>query len=490
MTHLFIFVTEIALLASMPLASDLIADAYCRPNNYHMTVKVFLARFLGLASNKELHFVKMFAQIGDKVTNDFKEINSPAMNSSLRVAYLDVALALVNHESGISWLLQKEVWKDVMALCSQKMTVFVVRKVYEFVSKFLWQLNDMGDEPNIYLVLSHILEPIGQIDIINVLSVSDDHEEEICKRLDPLCHMLLAIFSDPRMSKTSTIVNKLITEFFVPNHFSILINRLRNEETIGMLMKIVFWVTFAKIFQSKPLIPGAVYTKDDFLEINAYFFNTLQFLLKRRNVKMILNFCNACSMVWNVAWQGQKPVLSEDSKKLDVQNQILFINKVPLLAYLFLGRSVTEMLSEERLNNYISTILTSSSEHTARAAYGLRDLMCDSNVLETVMLSVKMLTCMKSHFSDEQANLVFQGLFFILKDYIPVDEQGRLKENESFSDNPEKITVMTYVMEIVLSLVKDYNINWKESLEILCLYSVVHYILGRPNLPPKVSYYF
>ncbi|XP_013199864.1 uncharacterized protein LOC106142595 [Amyelois transitella] len=476
---------EIAQLATMPLMSDLIADSLSRSENYHISVKVFLTRLLGLASRKELHFAKMFALIGDNVAKNFKEIHSPSMNASLRVAFLEVALSLVRHFSGMMWLIRTGVWKDILMLVNEKRTVFVVRQVYQFVAKFMWALNDFGDVNNINIALTFILAPIQDIGLVNLNILSDENEIEICKKIEPMCHMLLAICSEKdRIRTASKLMNCLISECFIITNIGMFFGRLRSEETILMCAKIIFWATLSSIFQLKPLEEGVTYTQEDFLGLNAFYFNTLRFLIQRRNTKLVLEFCSACNMIWNMVWQNQKPFMNENDKKLEMQTQILFICVVPLMIWITMGRTTTEIMEEEIIVMHMKNIVNNIySEHTMRAAYGIRDLMTETDVMSTVMQTVKMLTCLKTHLTDEQANIMFQSLFFVIKDYDPLKVTE--SDGEGYSECSEKIVVMCHVMEIILSLVKNYNITWNESLEVLCLYGVVHGILKKPNLPPK-----
>lgn len=473
----------------MPLVSDLIAENMSKCENCHISVKVFLTRLLGIASANELHFVKMFAHVEDSVIKSFKDINSSSMNASQRVAFLEVALSLIKHCSGRMWLLRTEVWKDIFMLVKEKRTVFVVRQVYQFVAKFMWALNDVGDVANINVALSFILAPIQEIGIVNLCAMNDEFEAEICKKVEPMCHMLLAIFSEKDRIRTSNkLINCLISECFIITNIGMYVNVIRSEETVLMSAKIVFWALLGNIFQLKPVVDGVVYTQEDFLGLNAFYFNTLKFFIQRRNTKLVLDFCNACNMIWNIAWQDQKPVMSDKDKKSEMQSQILFICVVPLLIWITMGKSSIEMMKEEIIATHMLDVMNNTySEHTMRAAYGLRDLMYETDVMGTVMQTVKMLTCLQTHLTDEQANIMFQSLFFVLKDYNPNKGVSQNSRMEEYTESAEKVIVMCHIMEIILSLVTHYNINWNESLEVLCLYGVVHCILKGPNLPPKVS---
>ncbi|XP_059051549.1 uncharacterized protein LOC131846300 [Achroia grisella] len=475
---------EISQLASMPLLSDLLADALGHSETYHITIKVFLVRLLAKGSYQELHFSKMFSQQGHIIAKGFKEIQSPTMNSSLRVAYLEVASSMVKHNSGISWLLESGIWKEILSLCNERRTVFVVRLMHKFAAKFIWKLNDMGDAANLNQVISFLLKPMEELDLINPESVTREQEKVICKVIDPILQILLAVYSEENRIINRNILMKMFeTEFCLTKYMSIYFDRIRNEETTLMLIRIIFWCMLAKIFSSKPLEQGVVYNKEDFLELTVMYCNTLQFLIKRRNAKLVLDYCTACNVIWCSTWQNRKCVWQSDVLKVELQNQMLIISVTPLLVYIARGRNISEMMSES-LNTYIATLLNTSNEHTARAAYAFRELIEDMDTINIVTQTAKRLTCLKNHLNDDQANIMFQALFFVLKDYDPTN-LCKLKEEECYGENQERVVIMAYIMEAVLFLVKHYSINWHESLEIICLYTIVNNILKRTDLPFK-----
>ncbi|KAM3959213.1 uncharacterized protein ACR2FA_006752 [Aphomia sociella] len=477
---------EISMLATMPLLSDLLADALGRSEKLHITVNVFLMRMLARCSQQELHFSKMFAQQGRIISKGFKEILSPSMNPSLRVAYLEVALSLVTHNSGISWLLETGIWKDILSLCNDMRTVFVVRLMHKFAAKFLWKLNDLGDEANINQVVSFILKPIEETDLIHVESLTREQEKAVCKKIDPMLQTLLAIFSEENRISHRNILNKIFdADYFLSKYMLIFFDRIRNEETTLMLTRLVFLCMLAKIFMTKPLEQDVIYNKEDFLELTVAYYNTLHFLIKRRNSKLVLDYCTACNVIWCNMWQDRYNVWQSNILKMEIQNQILVLSITPLLVYVFLGKNVSEMLLNERLSTYVATLLNSTNEHTARAAYAFRELIEEMDTMNIVTQTAKRLTCLKNYLNDDQANILFQALFFVLKDYDPTDNSGELRNEECYGENQERVVIMTYIMESVLFLVKNYSINWHESLEIICLYTVVNNILRRPNLPPK-----
>ncbi|XP_023944565.2 uncharacterized protein LOC112050516 [Bicyclus anynana] len=478
---------EVSHLRTWPCLADLIIEALNHAGHYHNTVKVFLIRILGVVAQGEVNFAKIFPKKGDEIAKAFSEINSQTMDSSLRVAYLEVALALVNHNSGVCWLLESGAWMEILKLCNEKRTVFVVRQTYKFASSFLWKLNNMGDEANVKLVLLYVMSPVTDVDLIRIDSMTSEEEDLHCKTFEPMLQILLAVVSNEHYIKTNNIVIEFILkDAKVPTYLYIMLDRLRREDVSMLITKCLFWLSIGKIFLAKPLTSNIKYDREDFIELTVTYFNTIQHLIQRRCTTTIFDYCNACNLIWGLVWKNEKSVTWEhDGKKVEFQKQLLVICLVPSLVYITLGQN-TSLTSCDRVNDYIFKVMNSTCEHTARTAYALRDLMLQLDTQSVTLQSVKRLTCLKDHLNDDQANLVFQALFYVLKEYDPIDEHGDMKQEViNAEDDQEKVLVMTYVLDTLLSLVKNYNINWKESLEIICLHTVVYNILKRSNLSCK-----
>lgn len=475
------FVSEIAFLETVPLISDLIIESFSCKDNSHTSVKVFLTRMLALASVKELHFAKIFAKNGENVLIEFKAMNT-ATSPSLRVAYMELALALAQHDSGVAWLLQTGIWREVLDLCYEKQTVFVVRQTYKFAAKFLWRINDMGDDANVKLVIDHIMKPVRQIEFLKLDSVSSEEEEQILKIVEPMLQMLLLILTEShRIEQPSLIINNFQQQSVI-SHMYIMFDRMRKEDTIILITRIKFWLILAKIFSLKPFTPDVVYGAQDLLDLGVNCFNTISLLIPRRSATLILDYCNDCNLILTKVWKNKK--FMTDPKEMDMQKQFLFLCLVPTLVFVKCKYRLSEM-TNEGLHELTLKMLNTTCEHTARAAYALRDLTLELDMLSVTLHSVKRLSCLKSHLNNEQANLVFQVLFYVLKMFDPTESDS--VKDELMEDSQDKVNVLTYVLDTVLCLVKNYNINWCESLEVICLYNVVYNLLKRPNLSCKVS---
>lgn len=479
---------EISFLGSLPFLTNLLLEAINKSENAHVSAKVFLTRVLGIVCKTELNFTKFNCPQGDIILQELKRINSPNINPSLRVAFTEVALAIVNHSSGVSWLLETGVWKEILSLVNEKTTIFVIRQAYKFAAEFVWKLNDLRDVNSIKEVISYIIRPVSEEDYMGMKVLTSDDVEEKCKSLEPMANMLIAIISkDNRLEQPTLLLSMIVKEFKISHYLYVVIDRIHHDETSLLLSKVIFWVAIVKIFLEKPAKPGVEYVREDFRDLGIVFFNAVQFFMSRRNASCVISFSAFCTVIWKIVF-GDKTVekygKEHGTRQINLRSQSLFMCIVPILVFIKLGKPPSEA-TRENINDYIVTLLNSSCESTARISFALRDLILELDTMPLIVQSVKKLTCLKHRLNDEQANLVFQALFYALRDYDPIDDFGDVKPDYSSVENQDNVFVMTYVLDIVLFLVKNHNINWHESIEVLCLYSVVYNILKKPNLTVK-----
>ncbi|PZC82243.1 uncharacterized protein LOC110372088 isoform X1 [Helicoverpa armigera] len=479
---------EVVHLNKAPLISDLISEALDHTDNAHNSVKVFITKVLAMVVQKELNFAKIFAKQGDRLRAGFKKICEPNVNPSIRVAYIEVALSIVSHSSGVAWLIETGVWKEILSLCYERTTVFVVRQIYKFMADFLWKLNDLEDDANIRIIINQLLEPISRYDFINVQSLNSQEEEEICAAIEPTVQTLLAVVGkEGRIENATMLMNMLIKEYKINSYLYIASERIRTDDMLLAILKLIFWLTIAKVFVAKPMLPGVLYSNEDFLEVAAFNFNVIQAFIQRRSATLVLDFCSSCNIIWNSMFKDKEATMWEeqtDQTRIKMRNQMLFVFLVPVLVFVTYGKPQS-VLTDINIHDYIYKLLNLSCEYTAKAAFAMRDLTGELDTLSVILQCVKKLIHLKEHLNEEQANLAFQALFYVLYEYNPIDEYGDPKLDENFEDGEEKNLVMTYVMDNVLSLVANRNIHWQESCEILCLYNVVLTNLDRPNLSCK-----
>jgi hypothetical protein len=474
----------------MPLLPDLISNTLKNIQGCHNTVKVFLSRTLAIVCKSEINFTKILSKDGNKLQECMNDIDSPDINPSLRVAYMEIALALVTHPSGVNWILETGIWKKILGLKAPG-TVFITRLMYKFASDFLWTLNDLEDEANINLVIEFLWKPVLELDPLNAICYTIDmtNQDEICNTIEPCIQMLLSVITiKERLLKPNIILKVLLDDHCLLTKLYMLVDKMRKDETQLLIMKLIFFVLLLRVFQVKPIIPNVTYTIEDFMDAKVFFFNNLQNILRRRNVTLALDCCFMCNQVWVTVFPVEKQESLQDIIKPELHNQILVLCLVPLVLYIHFDKG-NQVVPDERINEFLYLLLNNLCEQTSRIGYALRDLILETGTLPDVVIqTVKKLTSLKGLLNGLQANLLFQALFYVLRNYDPTYEKKPCLALDINFEDSLVVVVMTYVMETVLALVKMYNINWQESLEVLSLNAVVHNILTkRSNLSCKVS---
>ncbi|CAF4910160.1 unnamed protein product [Pieris macdunnoughi] len=476
---------DVQYLKSLPMLADMMIAAFYRTDNYHVSVKVFLIRLLAFITSNEVNFAKFSAKKGDDLAKAFDLINSPDMPISLRVANMEVALSLLNHNSGIHWLLETNSWQKILTLCNEKKTVFIVRQTYKFVSKFVWKMKNFGDDTNVRCVLAFILKPALEVDLVQKESITSEEEDELCKIYEPMLQMLLSVVSNEKEIKSPNCVTHfLLLEFQIETYCYIMLERLRREDIWLLTTKFLFWSAISKFFLVKIHPSGDKCRKQNFIELAVTHFNTVHRLIQKHSPKLLFDYCNASNLIWGKVW-NEEPIKWHKPEHVEMQKWLLIVSLVPPLVYVTLGKNQSVAVNEGEVDLYINTIMKSTCEHTARAAYAVRDMMLQLDVLQVTLLSVKRLTFLKNNLNNVQANIIFQAMYYVIKEFEPFDDEGLSRTNNCFGNEVDKISIMAYVLDTLLCLIQNYNINWQDSLEVVCLNAVVYNVLKRPNLSCK-----
>ncbi|CAH2980063.1 unnamed protein product [Chilo suppressalis] len=473
--------TDSAYLTTMPQFSDLLIEAFNNIGTCHISVKVFLTRLFGIACRKEINFAIIVCKRGNILAEFFHEIDSPSMNPSLRVAYMEVALALVSHSSGTNWMLRFGFWRKVLSFKANSVTIFVVRLMYKFASDFLWKLNDLDDEVHIKEVMDFIWKPIEDFDLLNMVSFTMDQgrEVEICNTVEPILQIFLSVLNrKERFHKPNLILSLLLKEQGLVSKLYILFEKMRGDNILLTISKLLNFVVILRVFQTKPCGPDVVYTGDDFIELKVIYFNIMQNFLQRHNVTAALDNSFMCFLVWSTVCKDMKVELDYNGRKVELKYQMLFICLVPLFVYINYDSTEGKRIEDEAINEFMAMLLNKACEHTARMAYAIRDLMGVTNALSLITYSLKKMTCLQGHMNDDQANFIFQALFFVLRSYC-YSKTGDASAAENLEDSEQKVAVMMYVIDAILGIIKNHNIQWHEALEVLCLNTVVHDILTK-----------
>ncbi|GLH12645.1 Uncharacterized protein GBIM_17360 [Gryllus bimaculatus] len=157
-----------------------------------------------------------------------------------------------------------------------------------------------------------------------------------------------------------------------------------------------------------------------------------------------------------------------------------------------LGSIVTTRISEnECLDSYCNKLFELTCESIQRLCYVFRDsIVAQDNRPESLHTGVLSLMQIKDIIHRDQAIIMFQALMYILKDFVPeLDPHPPMQYSGLSSDEililyPE---VLSSILETLSSLIDCFRINWRESLESICLFTFMNQLLKNPHLSSKLA---
>nr|CAD7426734.1 unnamed protein product [Timema monikensis] len=125
----------------------------------HPSIYSFALRLTGLMGSDRKKF-RLLQTSG--VVNRFRKQLEQVIkeNASVALAYVDMLSGLLKHEEGCYWVVQSELWKDVIAFCVENKSIYLTRGSQTFVTDLVTKLQADEDWGACEKILSHIFGPL------------------------------------------------------------------------------------------------------------------------------------------------------------------------------------------------------------------------------------------------------------------------------------------------------------------------------------------
>ncbi|KAJ9580213.1 hypothetical protein L9F63_004156, partial [Diploptera punctata] len=205
-------------------------------------------------------------------------------------------------------------------------------------------------------------------------------------------------------------------------------------------------------------------------------YNLLALHISRKSVINFMSVTVQCQFCWNKIYKSVSTDNQSGAKHFNFDTQLIVFQVLPMLTCL---RNKKNFSNNECLEMFTNKIFQLTSEDTQRLAYTYRDLLLleeDKNkYAHQAMLSILQIK-----------DIINRAFMYNLKDYIinePSATDG-LTGPEFAVQHPEQLGA---VLDGLTSLIRAFQITWRESVETICLFGFTQLLMRNPNLSPKVS---
>nr|CAD7256857.1 unnamed protein product [Timema shepardi] len=450
----------------------------------HPSIYSFALRLTGLMGSDRKKF-RLLQNSG--IVNRFRKQLERVIkeNASVALAYVDMLSGLLKHEEGCYWVVQSELWKDVIAFCVENKSIYLTRGSQTFVTDLVTKLQADEDWGACEKILSHIFGPlvntfqvIPSVCIPGPIDLGEDDKNFVIASLTLSCSIFEA-----SLSGTCTMISQMLEKYDLETIMWQLLESTDDEECNGRISRILVLIYFVSLGKECDVSTNAANQS-----FKTKIFDILSHLVAKKSLVNILNLCSQCQIylhkfdICGSKFEGSSTILKSNSKLFDFEDQINCMHVMPILACL-----VTTKASDDNfcVDTYCEKIHNITCEETLRIMYSFRDFLVDKgshrqNSLQAVISIMQI----KDYLSRDRGVIVFQAFTYSLKDFITGWPNAPVIKNECVLQYPELLSAL---LDGLTTLIEQFQITWRDSVESICLFTFTEQLLNNPCLSAKLA---
>lgn len=484
MKNTLFYVTDTDKIFEAPFFSELILYSLANIENASTSVKVLILEVATILVKNELHSNKLQQMQG------FDEIALKLFDAvrgsipSIYLSGLKLFTAQISHYTGLSWVIRHKIWTQVFLPDLHTFPKTIVHACCQYIAKLTWKLNEYGEDVAVTEVLKFILEPIENENYIYIYQckvIDVEADKNVYEPMVPNLQVLLMILNDTELGKPNKVMTFFLTRTnLMKSPFQVMIEVSRDPDIVLLLYHIFIRLKLQMVLE--PKIKDAC--PIDANDIISLYYNTINYvILTKRYIPATLDLFRENILFWSKAKNIQ---FERYGRTFEIRNQFMMLLLNPLITHCYeeFGKR-NDKTALEHLDSYYNQIIAMTTEHIVKVGYTFRAaMMACSNRKRIVIETLKRLMTLKGHLSDAQAGTVYQAVFYVLRVYIAFEDGDKAPVTLT---SPDDVKLLSMTLEMMTLLLKEHNINWYETLEIICLQTFLMTLVAQNILSTKVS---
>lgn len=442
---------------------------------------IFLTKILTLLTENELRYCKLtkleeFNVSLSKLNVLYEKITIP----TFQLSFVKLLAAQISHNSGTMNIVKQKAWKHILTQNTHHTAVPVANAIYDFIGKLIWKLNEYEEETAVAEVLHFILNPIINSDYYTKNEIRLENEQLISERLISYLRAILAIFHDTQnYMESNNVIYLLKRNFLLRGHLHYIALVSRDEKILVLTFEIMFRFYFASYRES--MIDNGKSDNDFLTEIMTTYINIINYLLQTNCLQVLLNFIVSCVIFWSEKKSAVPQMFEQNGQKFDICNQLILLLVVPMLTY------ASDCKNEKTyLNTFFLKLTAITTEQMVKTYHQFKEYIETYDIKKICLQGLNEVFKLKGHLNDAQAGIIYQALYYVLNSHVSMDASGGLIVGKSL-ESAEDFKILSFVLDLMLMLLKEHEINWYENFEIIYFQNTVMNILKQQFLPTKVS---
>lgn len=412
----------------------------------------------------------------------------PEVAPCVKLGYIKLLSAFLEHKSGIGWIIGCDLWLDVLKFSLTNQTVYITREGYRFLAKLLEKTINVNEE-FCHRVVKEIMAPLGDgtytIKSGEMMEVSD---ESIYQNLSPSLQLLgdtLEYFLESVLfaQNDCRIVLIFLRDFHLEQQICNLMMIAQNKFLVFELGKIMFILQFLELYIgliSNNLKMASV--KTSVRKIMSIFRTNFS----KGNYENVMKLCYYGQFYWSL--MGYKiPCLkvNKDNEPISFANQLLVIQLLPIFAIAMkycVGDS-SMIYADEFRDQYVQKLFMMMCENTVRIAYGWRDfILAQPNLFEIATKGLIYIMKSRKYFPRERAAMAFQSFIYSLKDVMRVVKDAP----EKIPFFAQQVSFFSLLFDAFVVFIEEFQITWRDSVETICVMAICFDFLTVPTWPTQL----
>lgn len=329
--------------------------------------------------------------------------------------------------------------------------------------------------------------------LINGSVLPEINDELLQKKLTPslrlISHILESCLQSESFAKRDYTIPKLFLKDCNLEHniWNVIMIGSQNTELSSDLNKVMilnYFFTLAidaelELFQCKEI-----------RKMVEEIFKLLKMLIANGAVTDIYKVCYLLNYYWKlISPRLPKVEYESNNAPLLFENQILMFQIVPLFVVSITQCciNINRLDEDEFRERFVSKLFKIMCEHTIRVLYSFRTVLTnEKNSFDAAQKAIIYVMKSKKYYDRTRAVIVFQVLMYVIEDVVAYIKKEPRKA-EFFA---KEVSYFIAHFDAISTLVKEFDITWRESVETICLMNVMMDFINVPNWPPKVIFYY
>lgn len=469
----------------------------CKPSQ---PISIFTLKLVGLISRNELHFHYWHCKGLYNRLCDLLELRGDDLPASVKMAYTTMLSDLIKHRSGRQWVIDSDVWKDIVKYAHWNHTMYVTRESQQF----LWLLL-LHEQQNIDFckeVISMVAAPL----ITNTLEsqvrqVFEDSYLDQNKLLCTTLDLLTSIIENTLSANMDNTIPELCQEVVnLDTRVKALFETCISTKLLPHVHKLLVLCLFIPV---KRAVREGQETIDP--ETSQKFCYDLCYismmLLSKKYIIELVKTNKLLMIYWKKLQSLHKFVFPHQHK---FEHQAISIMVLPLAACV-----KHSYMNYDLFDTFITKMFDVTSIVIQRLAYNIRDTVYRNKLplAQISKVSIDMLLEMTDIMDRDIAVITFQSLCHVLKNFVPDvcnetfntagtnnttnSENGPRKhtfqsplEGDPIIDHPNLLAALLNGLAV---MTEKFKLKWQECVETICLLSLAQEILNHPGVIPMIS---